>query len=176
MYTKQVASHSNLGISYFRSRKYDFPSPKKRGISTTFSSADAFDSVTDLNVVVFKGHESICRRVARLWTEDTRVTVLPVKHFIIIGHLPIDLSANNDKSLPHTIHIWWPVRFKGQNQCLNVTKIHSKYTNCKQMVVWSSNLLERPYSYSLSLTVHTDDSYFEAILSHTITLASIHPS
>jgi len=32
MYTKQVASHSNLGISYFQSRKYDFPSLKKRGI------------------------------------------------------------------------------------------------------------------------------------------------
>jgi len=30
----------------------------------TFSGADALDAVTDVNIVVLEGHESICRRVA----------------------------------------------------------------------------------------------------------------
>ena len=68
----------------------------------TFSGADALDAVTDVNIVVLEGHESICRRVAWVWNEDSRVAVLPVEHFVVIRHFPIDLPQTNNDNWPTT--------------------------------------------------------------------------
>ena len=63
--------------------------------------------VTDLHIVVLKRHESVGRRVARIWNEDARVAVLPVEDLVVVRHLSIDLSADItlDKSLPNRMHL-----------------------------------------------------------------------
>ena len=71
----------------------------KRAKQKTFSGTDALDAVTYLNVVVLKWHEPIWRRVTWLRSEDTRVAVLPVEHFVVIRHLSIDLAASNDTAV-----------------------------------------------------------------------------
>ena len=53
-----MASHSNLGISDFRSRKYDFPSPKKRGISAAMLDSSEFIMLWQ-NSIVFHTQKQV---------------------------------------------------------------------------------------------------------------------
>ena len=90
-----MASHSNLGILDFRSRKYDFPSPKKRGISTVrpaplwlFSEFSAVYKYSDLlTYLLTVPYHSFCRSEVKLTGLKGQISTLCSIRSTHISHI-----------------------------------------------------------------------------------------